>query len=73
MGGSKLLVVWDGLLIHRSNEIKAFLADGRAQFVQLEKLLAYAPDLNPDESVWQHLKHESSRFLLALDWTSISG
>lgn len=33
MAGGKLLVMWDGSPIHRSHEIKAFLADGGAQFV----------------------------------------
>src|SRR5207248_7469555 len=55
--GGNLLAVWDGSPIHRSREIKTFLAEGGSQFVQLEKLPAYAPELNPDEGVWQHLKH----------------
>lgn len=58
----KLLVIWDGAPIHRG-EVRQFLADGGAQQVHLERLPAYAPDLNPDEGVWQHLKHVEMRNL----------
>ena len=53
----KLLLIWDGALIHRSKEIKQFLADGAAKRILLERLPAYAPDLNPDEGIWHYLKH----------------
>lgn len=69
---NKLLVVWDGSPIHRSYEIKSFLASGGAQFVHLEKLPAYAPDLNPDEGVWQHLKHVEMRNLCCTDLDHLS-
>ncbi|MDQ3497909.1 MAG: IS630 family transposase [Actinomycetota bacterium] len=52
----KLLVVWDGSPIHRSRAVKGFLAAGAASRVRLEQLPGYAPDLNPDEGVWKHLK-----------------
>lgn len=52
----KVLVLWDGAPIHRSRVIKEFLADGAAAWLQLEPLPAYAPELNPDEGVWHHLK-----------------
>ena len=72
MVGGRLLAVWDGSPIHRSNEIKAFLAGGGSQFVRLEKLPAYAPDLNPDEGVWQHLKHVEMRNLCCRDLDHLS-
>lgn len=53
----KLLIIWDGATIHRSAAIKHFLADGAAKRIHLERLPAYAPDLNPDEGIWHHLKH----------------
>ena len=53
----KLLLIWDGAPIHRSNRIKQFLVDGAAQRIRLEQLPAYAPDLNPDEGIWHYLKH----------------
>ncbi len=52
----KLLVIWDGAPIHRGKEIKAFLARGAAKRLHLEQLPSYAPELNPDEGVWNHLK-----------------
>ncbi len=52
----KLLVIWDGAPIHRGQPIKDFLAAGGAQRIQLERLPAYAPDLNPDEGIWRYLK-----------------
>jgi len=55
----KLTLLWDGATIHRSKEVHAFLSDpseGAAQRLQLVSLPAYAPELNPTESVWSHLK-----------------
>lgn len=72
MVGGRLLAVWDGSPIHRSKEIKAFLSGGGAQFAHLEKLPAYAPELNPDEGVWQHLKHVELRNLCRRDLDHLS-
>jgi len=52
----KLLIIWDGAPIHRDKAVKAFLAAGAARQLWLEVLPGYAPDLNPDEAVWNHLK-----------------
>lgn len=52
----KLLIIWDGSPIHRSKAVKEFLAQGAASRVRLEQLPAYAPELNPDEGVFKHLK-----------------
>lgn len=52
----KLLVIWDGAPIHRCRAVKDFLAAGAANRLHLERLPAYAPDLNPDEGVWNLLK-----------------
>jgi hypothetical protein len=43
----KLLVIWDGAPIHRSKNVKEFLAEGGARRLQLERLPGYAPELNP--------------------------
>jgi transposase len=53
----KLLVIWDGSPIHRGRAIKDFLASGASLRLQLEQLPGYAPDLNPDEGIWKHLKY----------------
>jgi transposase len=52
----RLVLIWDGAPIHRSQVIKDFLADGAAQRLHLERLPAYAPELNPGEGLWQQLK-----------------
>jgi transposase len=53
----KVMVIWDGSSIHRSKAVKKFLReDGAASRLRLERLPGYAPDLNPDEGVWKHLK-----------------
>src|SRR4051812_48889537 len=52
----KLLIVWDGSPIHRSKAVKKFLKGGAAERIRLEQLPGYAPELNPDEGVWKHLK-----------------
>ena len=57
----KLLVIWDGSPIHRCQAVKDFLARGAAQRLQLERLPAYAPELNPDEGIWSYLKRVELR------------
>jgi transposase len=57
---SKLMVVWDGSPIHRK-EVTQFMQAGGARDIYLEQLPAYAPDLNPDEGVWQQLKNVELR------------
>jgi transposase len=52
----RLVLIWDGAPIHRSQVIKDFLASGAAQRMHLERLPAYAPELNPGEGLWQQLK-----------------
>jgi transposase len=53
----KLLVIWDGSPIHRSRVVKEFLKGGAACRLKLEQLPGYAPELNPDEGIWKHLKY----------------
>src|SRR5215216_2910982 len=57
----KLLVIWDGAPIHRAQPVKEFLAAGAAARQQLVQLPGYAPDLNPDEGVWNLLKRVELR------------
>ena len=52
----RMVIIWDGAPIHRSHEVKAFLANGAAHRIHLEQLPAYAPELNPGEGLWAHLK-----------------
>lgn len=50
----KVVVVWDGGTNHKGPVMRAFLA--RNKRVWLERLPAYAPELNPVEQVWSWLK-----------------
>lgn len=55
----KLLLMWDGSPIHRGKAINAFLTRGAARRFHLERLPGYAPDLNPQEGIWNVLqRHE---------------
>jgi transposase len=63
----QLLVIWDGSPIHRGKEVKAYLSDGAAKQIHLERLPAHAPDLNPDEGVWNHLKRVELRNVCCLN------
>ncbi len=51
-----MVIIWDGAPIHRSQVIREFLVNGAAQRLHLERLPAYAPELNPGEGLWQQLK-----------------
>jgi transposase len=52
----RMVLLWDGAPIHRSHTIQEFLTNGAAQRMHLERLPAYAPELNPDEGLWPQLK-----------------
>src|ERR1035437_2232526 len=51
-----LTIVWDRGNIHeRANVVRAYLA--RHPEIVTERFPAYAPELNPEELVWQHTKY----------------
>jgi transposase len=58
---------FDSAAIHRSQAIKNFLAAGAAERMRLERLPAYAPDLNPDEGIWHYLKQVKLKNLCCHD------
>jgi transposase len=64
--GDRLLVIWDGSPIHRRAEVQSFVAEADGK-IHLERLPAYAPDLNPVEWLWKHLKKVELRNLTCLD------
>ena len=51
----KLLIIWDGLPAHRSRVVRDYVEslDGH---IQLERLPAYAPELNPVEYLFGYAK-----------------
>jgi transposase len=55
LGGEKATLLWDGLPAHRSRAMWAWLATQRSWLV-VERLPAYAPDLNPVEGLWSSFK-----------------
>ena len=63
----RMVIIWDGAPIHRSRTITQFLANVAAQRLHLERLPAYAPELNPDEGVWQQLKGVELRNVCCVD------
>jgi len=50
----RVVLLWDGLPAHRSRYTAAFLARQKT-WLQVERLPAYAPELNPVEYLWAHL------------------
>jgi len=66
-----LLVIWDGSPIHRGQAVKDFLTSGGAKRVHLEQLPGYAPDLNPDEGIWNYLKRVELRNLCCPDLATL--
>ncbi|KXK62162.1 DDE endonuclease [Micromonospora rosaria] len=52
--GGPIVLVWDNLNTHISAAMRQMIA-GR-DWLTVIRLPAYAPDLNPTEGVWSHLK-----------------
>ena len=55
LGGQKATLVWDGLPAHRSTAMRDWIRTQRSWLV-VERLPAYAPELNPVEGLWSSLK-----------------
>jgi transposase len=54
----RLLIIWDGLAVHRSRRVRDYVARSAGQIV-VAQLPAYAPELNPSEYIWGHLKRHA--------------
>jgi transposase len=64
----KLLILWDGAPIHRSRLVQEYVATTQGR-VSVERLPAYAPELNPVEYMWGHLKtHEIANLIVTQAW-----
>jgi hypothetical protein len=55
LSGEKATLLWDGLPAHRSRAMRAWLNTQRS-WLAVERLPAYAPELNPTEGLWSSLK-----------------
>jgi len=53
--GQRVVRIWDGLSAHWSTKMRAFL-DSQHDWLSVERLPAYAPELNPVEYLWANLK-----------------
>jgi hypothetical protein len=53
--GHKVVLLWDGLSAHWSTKMRAWL-DSQHDWLRVERLPAYAPELNPVEGLWANLK-----------------
>jgi len=49
-----IILIWDGGPIHKGPALNQLLS--RNPRLHVERFPAYAPELNPDEQVWNHLK-----------------
>ncbi|MCP9961471.1 transposase [Streptomyces somaliensis] len=52
--GERVVLAWDGLSAHWSRAMRAWVAE--QDWPTLERLPAYAPELNPVEPLWSSLK-----------------
>jgi DDE superfamily endonuclease len=53
--GQRVVLLWDGLSAHWSYKMRAHL-DAQRHWLTVERLPAYAPELNPVEYLWANLK-----------------
>jgi hypothetical protein len=53
--GQRVVLVWDGLSSHWSHKMRSHL-DAQRHWLTVERLPAYAPELNPVEYLWANLK-----------------
>ena len=63
----RLIIMWDGAPMHCRQVIKTFLANGAAQRLHLERLPAYAPELNSGEGLWEQLTGVERRHVCCFD------
>lgn len=53
---SPIYLIVDGHPVHRSTRVRAFVESTKGR-LKLFLLPPYSPELNPDEQVWNHVKH----------------
>ena len=53
--------------------MKQFLREGAARRLHLEPLPGYAPELNPEEGIWKHLKRVELKNLCCRDLEHLRG
>ncbi|MFJ3339428.1 transposase [Streptomyces sp. NPDC086766] len=58
------MLVWDNLRLHLTAGMREFI-EANAEWLMVFHLLAYAPDLNPQEGIWSLVKREISNLAAA--------
>jgi transposase len=56
LGGEPAIVIWDNLNVHKSHDMRAFVA--AQAWLEVAWLPPYAPELNPAEGLWANLKSQ---------------
>ena len=67
LGGEKATLLWDGLSSHRSTAMRNWLNTQRSWLV-VERLPAYAPELDPVEELWSTSRPSSRPTSVARPW-----
>ena len=67
----KLLLIWDGAMIHRSRLVRAYLESLQGR-LYAAALPAYAPELNPIEYAWGYCKQHRLPNFCARDLAHLS-
>lgn len=67
----KLLLVWDGLPAHRAGVVSEFIRQQGGRLA-IERLPAYAPELNPVEYLWGYWKHHQLPNFCPRDFAQLS-
>jgi len=52
-----VILIWDGLPSHRGTEMRGYI-ESQADWLLVEQLPGYAPDLNPVEGLWNNIKSQ---------------
>jgi transposase len=65
--GGRFWIFWDSAPIHRGEAVREFLATVPPDRFRLTLLPGYAPELNPDEGVWNKLKDDDLANVSCLD------
>jgi transposase len=68
--GQRVMLIWDGLGGHKSRVMATYLAAQRA-WLTVERLPAYAPELNPIEQVWGNVKTQELANVCAPDLAAL--
>lgn len=68
----RVILIWDGLAAHKSRAMQAYLARQRA-WLTVDRLPAYAPDLNPVEPIWGNVKGGELANICAAELADLRG